>query len=248
LKQGLEESCYFSWSDLIVFCVRSLSTNYFLFKTHGGMAVAMLFAVLLLTRPQESQLMRLSSIRNTGALRHLFKSGALVLFCFLPTPAQKEDLTPPKAEVRLTVGASGFTSADGRIPHGVAGASLRFYVTRRVSVEPEFLYMRHSPDDQDYLSQVSVAYDLTDPAKPVVPYLIAGIGALYHRGRFFGRDFETGEPRVFDTSFTAPAGSAGAGVKIFLTRRLFIAPEGRIGRQPSVRGTMSIGYVFSGRE
>jgi hypothetical protein len=37
-------------------------------------------------------------------------------------------------------------------------------------------------------------------------------------------------------------------VKIFLTKRLFIAPEGRVGREPSVRGTVSIGYVFSGRK
>src|SRR6185503_16133295 len=142
---------------------------------------------------------------------------ALVLFCFLPAFAQEDDLTPPKAEMRLTVGASGFTSDQGRIPHGVGGASLRFYVTRRVSVEPEFLYMRNSADDQDYLSQVSVAYDLTDPSKRVVPYVIGGIGVLHHRGRFFGADFVTAQPRVFDTSFTQPAASAGGGVKLFLT-------------------------------
>ncbi|HUS12356.1 MAG TPA: hypothetical protein VMZ30_17950 [Pyrinomonadaceae bacterium] len=171
--------------------------------------------------------MILSTIRKTAALRYMFVATALVLFSFPLALAQEEELTLPKAEARLTVGASGFTSDDGRIPHVVAGASLRVYVTRRVS---------------------SVAYDLTDPTKSVVPYVVAGLGVLHHRGRFFGLDFDTGQPRVFDTSFTVPAASACAGVKIFLTKRLFIAPEGRLGRQPSLRSTVSIGYVFAGRK
>ena len=192
--------------------------------------------------------MTLSSIRKTKALNYMFMSVALVLCSFFSALAQQEDLTPPKAEIRLTAGASGFTSDDGRIPHAVAGASLRVYVTRRVSVEPEFLYMRHSADDQDYLGQISVAYDLSEPTGRAVPYVTAGLGVLHHRGRFFGQDFVTGQPRVFDTSFTEPAASAGAGVKLFLNRRLFIAPEARVGRHPSVRATVSIGYVFLGRK
>lgn len=192
--------------------------------------------------------MRLSSIRNRLPLAHLLMSTGLLLISSLPVFAQQEDLTPPKAEIKLTVGAAGFTSEQGRIPHGVAGGSVRIYVTPRVSVEPEFLYLRNSPDDQDYLIQPSLAYDLTDPTKRFVPYVIGGVGVLHHRGRFFGVDFATRQPRVFDTSFTALAASAGAGVKIFVTRRLFIAPEGRIGRQPSVRATVSIGYVLSRRK
>ena len=192
--------------------------------------------------------MRLPLIRRAGALTYLFMSCALVLFCFLPALAQDEDLTPPKAELRLTVGASSFTGDQGRILHGVGGASIRVYATRRISIEPEFLYMRHSQNDQDYLGQVSVAYDLTDPTKRFVPYAVGGIGALHHRGQFFGQDFVTGQPRVFDTSYTSAAVSAGVGVKLFLTKRLFIAPEGRVGWQPSLRGTISIGYVFAGRK
>ena len=192
--------------------------------------------------------MRLSSFRDALAWKYLIMSAALTLLCFVPVLAQQEDLTPPKAEIRLTVGASGFTSDQERIPHGVAGGSLRIYVTRRVSVEPEFLYMRNSPNDEDYFSQVSVAYDLTDPTKRFVPYVVAGLGVLHHRGQVDGVDFVTRQPRVFDNSYTAAAASAGAGVKVFLTKRLFIAPEGRVGRQPSLRGTISIGYVFAGRK
>lgn len=190
--------------------------------------------------------MKLSSIPNTRAFNYLIMSAALTLFCFFPIFAQ-EEVTPPKAEIKLTVGAAGFGTDQGSIPHGLAGGSVRIYVTRRFSVEPEFLYLRNSPDDQDYIIQPNVAYDLAEPTKRIVPYLIGGVGAIHHNGRFFGVDFVTRQPRVFDTSFTSWTASGGAGVKIFLTKRLYIAPEARVGREPSVRGTVSIGYVFSGR-
>jgi len=187
------------------------------------------------------------SLRSQPVLKYLIMSAALTLFCFLPVLAQNEDLTSPKAEIKLTVGAAGFGTDQGSIPHGLAGGSVRIYVRKRLSIEPEFLYLRNSPIDQDYIIQPNVAYDLTDPTKKFVPYLVGGAGVIHHRGRFFGADFTTGQPRVFDTSFTGWTAGVGAGVKIFLTRRLFIAPEARVGREPSVRGTVSIGYVFSGR-
>ena len=190
--------------------------------------------------------MRLSSIRRTPAVRYVLISAALVLFYSLPAVAQDqdEDSPRPKAEIRLTGGASGFTSDDGRIPHGVAGGSFRVYVTRRVSIEPEFLYMTNNLMTGITFGRVSVAYDFGDSSKRFVPYVVAGAGILRHRSQFFGADFVTGQPRVFDTSYTSLAVSAGGGVKMFLTKRLFIAPEGRVGYQPSLRATISIGYVF----
>jgi hypothetical protein len=188
-----------------------------------------------------------SCYRSSTVLRYLFLIAALMLLSLTPIMAQDQDLTLPEAEIKLTVGASGFTSDDGRIPHALAGAAVRIYVNRRFSVEPEFLYMRNSADDQDYLAQQSFAYDLAGPNARFVPYVVAGVGILHHRGRSFGLDFTTRQPRVFDESYTAFAASAGAGVKMFLTKRLFIAPEGRFGRQPSLRGTISIGYVFAGK-
>lgn len=186
------------------------------------------------------------SIRRPRAINYLLIGAAMLLFCSPPAVAQDqdEDSLRPKAEIRLTGGASGFTSDDGRIPHGVVGGSFRVYLTRRVSIEPEFLYMTNNPNDRDYLGQVSVAYDLGDSDKRFVPYVVAGAGILRHRSQFFGADFDTRQPRVFDTSYTSFAASAGGGVKMFLTKRLFIAPEARVGYQPSVRGTVSVGYVF----
>jgi len=174
----------------------------------------------------------------------------LVLCCFFPARAQQDDLTPPKVEVKATFGAAGFGD-ELDTTHVVAGGAVRFYLTRRFSVEPELLYMRHSADDQDYLFTPGVAYDLSDPTKRVVPYVAGGVGVFHHRGRFFGNDFNTGQPRVFDTSSTTWAATGGGGVKIFLSDRLFIAPDARLGvvggSEPTMRGTVSLGYVLSGR-
>src|SRR6185437_415599 len=116
----------------------------------------------------------MSSIRKLPAFSFLFISAAMLLFCCLPAVAQDQDEDPPrpKAEIRLTGGASGFTGDDGEIPHGVGGGSFRVYVTRRVSIEPEFLYMTNNPNDRDYLAQVSAAYDFGASGKRFVPYVV----------------------------------------------------------------------------
>jgi hypothetical protein len=76
--------------------------------------------------------MRLTSIGKPSAYACM-KSTALMLFCFLLVFAQQEDLTPPKAEIKLAVGGAGFTSDDGRIPHGLYRS--RFCIARPAEVE-----------------------------------------------------------------------------------------------------------------
>lgn len=169
----------------------------------------------------------------------------LLLTPFTDTCAQQPDgLTPPRAEVKAVVGGSSFGE---EIPHGVFGGSVRIYLAPHVGFEPEVLYMRHSRNDQDYLIQPNLTIDLTRPNGRFVPYLIGGVGVIHHRARFTGVDFN-GVVRDFDTSYTWWTASAGGGVKIFLTDRFFISPEARVGREPSVRGTINVGYVFSGRK
>jgi opacity protein-like surface antigen len=158
---------------------------------------------------------------------------------------EPNELTPPKVEGKLIVGGANFGD---EIPHVLAGGALRVYLTKRLSIEPEYLYLRHSENDQDQIFQPNVAYDFTDPTKRFVPYGTAGVGVIHHKGRFFGNDFVTGAPRVFDTSFTTWTASLGGGVKIFVTKRFFIAPEVRVGREPNLRGSVNVGYVFAGRK
>jgi hypothetical protein len=167
--------------------------------------------------------------------RIITAAAAVLLICFSRASAQEGDLTPPRVEVKATFGAAGFGD-EIEYPHVVAGGSVRFYLTRRLSVEPELLYMRRSAADQDYLFVPSVAYDLVDPRERAVPYVIGGVGVYQRRGQF--------------TSPATWSADVGAGVKIFLNDRLFIAPEARlgyVGYEATMRGTVGVGYVLSGR-
>lgn len=180
-----------------------------------------------------------------AAGKYVLAVSLFLVACITPISAQQgQQLTHPKIEAKVIFGSTVFNEDS---EHKAVGGAVRVYVTKRLSIEPEYLYLRHSERDQDQLVQPNVAYDFTDPTKRVVAYGIAGVGVLHHKGRFFGNDFVTGAPRVFDTSFTTWTASAGGGMKIFLTKRLFVSPEVRVGRQPTLRATINVGYVFGGR-
>ena len=171
--------------------------------------------------------------------------GVFLVACVTPLYAQQgQQLTRPKVEGKVLFGSAVFGEV---LEHTLVGGSVRAYVTKRLSLEPEYLYLRRSEDDQDHLVQMNVAYDFTDPTKRFVPYVIGGAGVLHNRGRISGNDFVTGAPFVRDISFTTWTASAGGGVKIYLTNRLFLSPELRLGREPTFRATINVGYVFGGR-
>jgi hypothetical protein len=179
------------------------------------------------------------------ARKYVLAVGVCLVACVAPLAAQEgQQLTGPKVEGKVILGSAVF---NGDLEHKIVGGAVRIYLTKRVSIEPEYLYLRHSDNDEDQLIQPNIAVDFTDPTKRFVVYGIAGLGVLKHKGRFFGNDFETGAPRVFDNSFTGWTASAGGGVKIFLTKRLFVSPEVRVGREPTVRATINVGFVFAGR-
>ena len=161
-----------------------------------------------------------------------------------PLSAQDQQLTHPKFEGKVIFGSVIFGED---IEHKTVGAAVRAYVTKRLSIEPEYLYLRNGENDQDHLLSANVAYDCTDPTKRLVLYAIGGVGVLHHEGRFLSDDPVTGAPLVFDNTFTTWSASFGGGAKIFLTKRLFVSPELRVGREPTVRATINVGYVFGGR-
>ena len=169
-----------------------------------------------------------------------------VLFTLLVTPhvvAQNSD-SQPRAEIKMIVGASDFGVDNGSYPHLVVGAATRIRISHHWNIEPEFSYMRRSSNDEEYIFQPNVVYEFNSVGKRVVPYLIGGVGVIRHKSVFNGSDFVTGAPVTFDTSYTTWSASAGAGLKVFLSKQLFVAPEARVGHQPTTRATVSIGYVF----
>ena len=165
-----------------------------------------------------------------------------LLFTLLVTSQAVAQDSQPRAEIKMNIGASDFGDDDYSYPHFVVGAATRIRITRRWSIEPEFNYMRRSSTDEDYVFQPNVVYEFYRPRERVIPYLIGGVGVIRHKGVYRDADF------VLDTSYTTWSVSVGAGLKVFVTKNMFIAPEARLGSQPTARATVSIGYVFPTRD
>ena len=171
-------------------------------------------------------------------------SAVLITLLVTSSVVAQDSGSQPRAEIKMTVGASDFGTDDQSYPHFVVGAATRIRISRHWSIEPEFSYMRRSSNDKDYVFQPNVVYEFDKIENRVVPYLIGGVGVIKHKSVFYGSDFVTGAPETFDTSYTTWSASAGGGLKIFISKHLFVAPEARLGREPTARATVSIGYVF----
>ena len=92
------------------------------------------------------------------AMAQMFFLAASLMGTAESIPAQKQnELSPPKVEGKIIVGGANFGE---EIPHGLIGSALRIYVTKRLSVEPEYLYLRHSENDEDQIFQANVATTL----------------------------------------------------------------------------------------
>ena len=173
-----------------------------------------------------------------------------VIFSVAYRVAAQEDRRPPKAEIKFLAGVSTFTNdPTNNYHHTIVGGAVRYYVTRHISLEPEVLYMWRGQNDRDVVITPHLALDLLDPAKKVVPYVMAGVGVEHRRDLIRYFDFFNGNQlvtrRIDGYVWSA---NAGAGVKFFLGKRLFVAPEVRTGHEPSRRFSISIGYVFARRK
>jgi len=190
--------------------------------------------------------------RKRGPEMRALGLAALMLLLLTEANAQ-QDLSPPKAEIKVLAGISTFnadrTNNNNTYRHTIIGGALRYYIYRQVSIEPEVLFMWRGQNDRDVVFTPHVVLDLMRSNGRVVPYVIAGIGAEHHRDQITYRDFFNGNQLVTKkiNGFTVSA-NAGVGAKLFLTDRLFVAPEVRGGHEPSFRASLSVGYVFAGRK
>jgi hypothetical protein len=118
--------------------------------------------------------------------------------------------------------------------HVLVEGTARIRIARGLGFAPEFTYMYYSRQDRDLVFLPNVTYEFRR-GKRVVPYFIGGVGILNHR--------ETWDH--FDWSATGRFISGGFGTKIFLRSRIFAAAEARIGWEPHIRVTGSLGYVLA---
>jgi hypothetical protein len=155
-----------------------------------------------------------------------------VIFSILLFAAAAEAQQKPRPEGRLTAGWMGFID-ESWIDHGAFGGSVRYYLTRRVAVEPELLYMIGPGADRDVMLIPHVSLDFR-PGQPLRPYVIGGVGLLHHRDRFGPIEFTDNEW----------AWTAGLGIRIPIASRMFVAPEFRVGVEPASMITGTFGFTF----
>jgi hypothetical protein len=142
--------------------------------------------------------------------------------------------------VEVEGGYAGFVD-DATIDHGVVGVSARYYLTPRVAVGPEFVYMRGPRFDRDIMLTGNLTVDFRRPAgsRPprVTPYAVVGGGWFHHFDRFRSGPFSSG-----DSAFTA-----GGGVRVWASDRVYAGAEYRLGWELHYRVTGQLGLALGSR-
>lgn len=162
------------------------------------------------------------------------------LSCVAAGPVVAQDNPAPIVEA--VMGRSGFIDEvwDG---FTTIGGGARMFVTPRLAIGPEIAFLRGDFDERD-ASNLTVTGNITfdfvrdDRRARVVPYFAAGGGYLRQK-TVVGSGAGSTTLRPFTSS--EGTASAGAGLRIAVTPRVFIAPEFRLGWEPETRIAVMIG-------
>lgn len=164
-----------------------------------------------------------------GSLR---RRAVVAVFGLAVTAGAARAQDRPAAAVEGQAGWAGFVD-EGVVNHSVVGAAARLYLTPRLAVGPELVYMVGPSGDRDLFFTGNLTFDLVapSPARQATPYLVVGGGLFRHTSRLLVGTFTSNEG-----AFTA-----GGGVRVRLGERAFLAPEARAGWETHVRLGVSIG-------
>ena len=146
--------------------------------------------------------------------------------------------TKPAPIVEFVVGTSGFVDEVFDYFTSIGGGG-RLFVSRRIALGGEALWMTGADDTSAQTFTATATFDLADDARRVVPYIVAGGGLLRQTAMVGG-----GPGSTTLQPFTSSEGtvSGGAGVRVALGRRAFLAPEFRFGFEPTTRFTVMVGF------
>jgi hypothetical protein len=143
----------------------------------------------------------------------------------------------PAAEI--TAGYAGFVD-DATSSHGLVGGLVRWPVTPRLSIGPEVTYMKGPRSDRDLFVTGNLTWDLVSRGTPrpgrVVPYVLGGAGFFRHFDRFGPVSFASNEG-----TFTA-----GGGARVWVTRRVSVGAEARVGWELHTRIAGTVGVQLGG--
>jgi hypothetical protein len=131
------------------------------------------------------------------------------------------------------LGHAGFIDSP-IVDHFTVGGSARVFVTPRIAIGPEVVYMRGPGTDRDRAIMGTLSFDLLPDAarsRRVVPYLVVSGGLTRQSVDFASVPFTSTEGAL----------SGGIGARIALGRGIYLAPEARLGWEPLTRVAVSIG-------
>lgn len=144
---------------------------------------------------------------------------------------------PPRAVVEGALGWAGFGD-ESIVHHTLLGVSARYYLTRRISIGPELQYMVGPGSDRDTVLTGNVVVDLLAPTatrpRRTTPYVVLGGGLFRHSQNDFGRAFTS----------TEGAFTAGLGVRGWVSPRVFVGADARLGWEPHLRLAGVVGVAF----
>jgi hypothetical protein len=153
--------------------------------------------------------------------------------------AAAQDSTPPRPApvFEASLGWAGFGD-DGVIHHGLFGAGGRFYLSRRFSLGPELVYMAGPGQDSDLMLTGNLWVDLLapTPAKPrrTTPFLVVGGGWFHRSDAFASGTFSSSEG-----AFTA-----GVGIRGWVSERVSLGADARLGWEPHFRVAGTVGVAL----
>ncbi len=141
----------------------------------------------------------------------------------------------PAAIVEAVAGWAGFVDEDW-IDRAMIGVGGRMFVTERIAAGAEFVFLSGSNDEYDWTltgnATIDLVHDMGPTPRRIVPYAVMGGGYLRQVTRIGQRRFTSGEGTV----------SGGAGMRLGLGQRVFIAPEIRVGYEPELRFGIAVGF------
>jgi hypothetical protein len=150
--------------------------------------------------------------------------GALLFGLACATGATADESQPRPFEASLGLG--GAALVEGSATHATLAVSGALGPRWQVGVELGHLHA--SPRESGNVLQIVVLRRYGVPSSRVRPYWLLGAGPFLGSGDWSN-----------DAGVTA---SVGAGVQVFFSRTLFLAPEVRVGYVPTARVTLALGY------
>lgn len=139
----------------------------------------------------------------------------------------------PAPALDLSAGWVGFGD-DGIVSEGMVGGASRFYLSPRIAVGPELLYI--GGDNHSHLVLTgNLTFDVIAPVAAkqarVTPFFVVGGGMFQTRESFFGEDF----------THTEGAFTAGGGVRAAVTDRVTVGVDARLGWEAHLRVNGMVG-------